>query len=240
MAKVSDNYLELVDKYIFMGGEIRHMNMTEEQKLRTMITYEAYQVWIGNKQIKAMDLCRRISTRIYGDMLERAKHNEEYAALCERLGIRPGKPREYSKLSNDVATLDHIIGRFNNPAVNIEKHKVIDATDWLITEGMKNGYGSDVEKGIKWKMALHNNFDERQQGFENIADTDINITGDVSVVKADRENYSDEFKEKMMKKHGLTMREVEDLMMNDQGEYETAPVEEEDERDIFERSETEK
>ena len=39
--KVSDKYLALVDKFIFMGGSIRHMAMTEEQKLRTLIAYEA-------------------------------------------------------------------------------------------------------------------------------------------------------------------------------------------------------
>ena len=37
--KVSDKYLSLVDKFIFMGGSIRHMAMTEEQKLRTLRTY---------------------------------------------------------------------------------------------------------------------------------------------------------------------------------------------------------
>jgi hypothetical protein len=37
MAKVSDKYLAVVDKFIFNGLSIKHVAMTEEQKLRTMI-----------------------------------------------------------------------------------------------------------------------------------------------------------------------------------------------------------
>lgn len=237
MARVSDNYLDLVDKFIFMGGEIRHMAMTEEQKLRTLIAYEAYQVWMSNKQIRPLDLCRRISARIYGDMLEKAKHNKEYAGNCKRLGIRPGVPREYSKLSNDVATLDHIIGRFNTPTVNIEKAKVIDASDWLIEEGMKVGNDRSVKSGAELKMKLHHDFDERQQGFDNLADTDINITGDVSVVKPNCTNYSPEYLKKLAEKFKMPVEEVQDLIMNADGVYETASKEAEKETDYWEEEE---
>ena len=69
------------------------MAMTEEQKLRTLIAYEAYQVWMSNKQIRPSDLCRRIAARIYGDMLLRAETDPHYRDLCEKLDIRPGVPR---------------------------------------------------------------------------------------------------------------------------------------------------
>lgn len=233
--KVSEKYLTTVDKFIFNGLSIKHMAMTEEQKLRTMIAYEAYQIWMTNKQIRPMDLCRRISARIYGDMLLRAETDPYYADLCKKLNIRPGVPRDYHRLSNDVQTLDHIIGRFSNPTVNIEKAKVIDASDWLIEEGMKSGNDRAVKNGADLKMKLHKDFDEQQQGFENIADTDINITGDVSVVKPDRTNYTDEQKREFAKRFGLPEKEVEELIRNSEGIYETAPVEEEREPDFFER-----
>lgn len=235
--KVSDGYLELVDKFIFKGIELRHMRMTEEQKLRTMIAYEAYQVWITNKQIKAMDICRRISTRIYEDMLSKAAHNPYYAELCDKLGIRPGIGRDYSKLANDVMTLDHIIGMFNAPTAHIERAKVEDASDWLITEGMKSGNDRSVKSGADLKMKLHKDFDEQQQGFDNMADTDINITGDVGVVKVGRTNLTPEEKKKLSIKYGIPEKEVEDLVMNDEGLYETAPEEVEIGKDIYERNE---
>lgn len=232
--KVGDKYLSTVEKFIFSGCSLRHMNMTEEQKLRTMIVYEAYQIWITDKQIRPMDICRRISARIYGDMLARAGKDPVYRQLCEKLRIRPGVPRDYSRLSNDVQTLDHIIGRFNAPTANIEKAKVIDASDWLIEEGMKSGNDRAVKNGADLKMKLNKDFDEQQQGFENLADTDINITADVSVVKPDRKNYTEEEKRALARQFGLPEKEVEDLILNAEGMYETAPMDDMEEApDIF-------
>lgn len=222
--RVGEKYLSTVEKFIFSGCSLRHMNMTEEQKLRTMIVYEAYQIWITDKQIRPMDICRRISARIYSDMLSRAGKDPVYRDLCEKLGIRPGVPRDYGRLSNDVQTLDHIIGRFNAPTANIEKAKVIDASDWLIEEGMKSGNDRAVKNGADLKMKLNKDFDEQQQGFENLADTDINITADVSVVKPDRKNYTEEEKRALAKQFGLPEKEVEDLILNAEGMYETAPM----------------
>ena len=231
--KVSDRYLDKVDKFIFGGQAIQHMAMTEEQKLRTLIAYEAYQVWMSNKQIRPMDLCKRISARIYSDMLTRAEHDPHYRDLCAKLSIQPGKPRDYQRLSNDVQTLDHIIGRFNAPTVNIEKAKVIDASDWLIEEGMKSGNDRAVKNGADLKMKLHKDFDEQAQGFDNLANTDVNITADVSVVKPDRTNYTDEQKREFARRFGLPDKEVDELIRNSDGVYETAPVEAEEGRDIF-------
>lgn len=232
--RVGEKYLSTVEKFIFSGCSLRHMNMTEEQKLRTMIVYEAYQIWITDKQIRPMDICRRISARIYSDMLSRAEKDPVYRDLCAKLGIRPGVPRDYSRLSNDVQTLDHIIGRFNTPTANIEKAKVIDASDWLIEEGMKSGNDRAVKNGADLKMKLNKDFDEQQQGFENLADTDINITADVSVVKPDRKNYTEEEKRALAKQFGLPEKEVEDLILSAGGVYETAPMDDMEEApDIF-------
>ena len=235
--KVSDNYLELVDKFIFSGVPVKDMHMTDEQKMRTMIVYEAYQVWLNNKQIKAMDLCRNIAARIYSDMLNKSMHDPSIAQLCERMKIRPGKCRDYSKLSNDVQTFDHIVGLLNRTAVHIERAKVEDASDWLISDGMSSHNANSVKSGADLKMKLNKDFDEKQQGFENIANTDVNITGDVSVVKQDVENYTDEEKRKFSKQFNLPEKEVEELILNDRGVYETAPEPEEIEKDIYERNE---
>lgn len=233
--KVSEKYLSIVEKFIFSGVSLKHMAMTEEQKLRTMIVYEAYQIWITNKQIRPMEICRRISARIYSDMLLRAERDPKYKELCEKLKIRPGVPRDYSRLANDVQTLDHIVGRFTAPTANIEKAKVVDASDWLIEEGMKSGNDRAVNNGANLKMKLNKDFDEQQQGFENLADTDINITADVSVVKPDRKNYTEEEKRAIAKKFGLSAKEVEDVIQNDEGVYETASLGDldEEEPDIF-------
>lgn len=235
--KVSDAFLEKVDKFIFMGGSIRHMAMTEEQKIRTMIAYEAYQVWLTNKFIRPTDLCRRIAARIYADMLEKAETDARYAEICRKMKIYPGSVRDYNRIANDVQVLEHIIGRFSVKCKNIEQAKVQEASDWLIEEGMKSGNDRAVKNGADLKMKLHKDFDEQAQGFDNLANTDINITGDVSVVKPDRVNYSEEEKKKLAKRFGLPDKEVEELFRNSDGVYETAPEDEDEEPDIFLESE---
>jgi hypothetical protein len=52
-------------------------------------------------------------------------------------------------------------------------------------------------------------------------------------VKPDRTNYTDEQKRALTKKFGLPEKEVDDLIRNSDGVYETAPIEVEEERDIF-------
>ena len=122
--------------------------------------------------------------------------------------------------------------------VNIEKAKVIDASDWLIEEGMKSGNDRAVKNGADLKMKLHKDFDEREQGFDNLASTDVNITADVSVVKPDRTNYTEEQKREFAKRFGLPDKEVDELIRNSDGVYETAPIEVEEERDIFMENES--
>ena len=149
MAKVSDKYLSVVDKFIFNGLSIKHVAMNDEQKLRTMIVYEAYQMWMTDKQIDPMDTCRRIASRIYGDMLMRAENEAHYAALCDKLNIRVGVPRDYDRLANDVYTFDHIVGRFHPRAASggpeTVKLGVLSVTER--SEGNANGMGISVTSG---------------------------------------------------------------------------------------------
>ena len=68
--------------------------------------------------------------------------------------------------------------------------------------------------------------------------TDINITGDVSIIKEGRESMSDEEREKLRKKYGLTEKELVHEMEEINGVYQEVNDEEE-EKDIFEETEKE-
>ena len=67
--------------------------------------------------------------------------------------------------------------------------------------------------------------------------TNINITGDVGVVKEGRESLTDEEREKLRRKYGLTDKELAVQMEEINGVWQ-AP-EEEEERDIFTENEQE-
>lgn len=230
---VSDKYLDRLGKFILGGYPIQDAAMTPPQKLRTMIVYEAYQVFVMNKQIRPVILCRNIARRIYDTYLEKAKNDADALEFCRACGISIGKKRDFCSLTCDVQALNYIVGLLDNPLPAIERAKTVDASDWLITEGKKMGNANSVAKGAELKMRLHKDFDEKEQDFDKTAQSDINISGDVSIIKSDRQNYSLEEKKKLAKRFGGSIQEIEDLIESSNGEYETAPVELMEEDDIF-------
>lgn len=220
MARLSNTYLTLLDKWLYGGyPTLNHFQFTPEQKLRTQIVYEAYQVWLQNKQIDPMDIMRQIANRTYQQYIEKAKLDPETAAFVEKCGIELNNPRTIKQLYNDVEALNHIIGTFTAPVTNIEKAKVVDASDWLIRNGMKTGDGRDVYKGADLKMRLNKDFDEREAGYEDMANTDVTITDDVSIVKPDRTNYTDEEKKRIAKRYGISTKSVIDLVQKADGSF---------------------
>lgn len=214
--------------------------MKPDQRFRAFIAYEAYQIWLQDKQIRPTDIMRRLANREYPTLLLKAQNGDAAAKeYVEALNIRPNVSRTITELANDVAVFNHIVGRFDVPVDNIERAKVQDASDWLIREGMKMGDARSVKSGADIKMALHNNFQEKNDAENQLPVTEINITGDVSVIKRDRANYSDEYKRKLARKYGLTEREVTDMIQSSDGSWQMpAEVEPEQDNDFYADSET--
>lgn len=237
MAKVRDSYLIRLDKWLYNGTTLEHTKMTDEQKLRTEIVYEVYQVWLQNKQIDPMDITRQVADRKYRQMVEQARVDPAMAERCKQLGIGyvcEGSTeitrRGQTALYNDVVALNHIVETYTAPVTAIERAKVVNASDWLIQHGMSTGDGRDVYKGADLKMRLHKDFDEREAGFEDMANADINISDDVSIVKSDRQNYTDEEKRKFAKRFGVSEKSVVELIEKADGSF---GPEEDEGADIF-------
>ena len=88
------------------------------------------------------------------------------------------------------------------------------------------------------KMQLNNNFQEKENAAEQMPESEINITGDVSVVKRDRVNYTDEEKKKFARRYGLTDKQVVDMIQNSEGTWQMPDEqpEPEPEKDIFDEN----
>lgn len=235
MSKPSVNFLEKVDRWILAGIAIDKMAMSPDQRFRALLAYEAYQIWLQDRQIRPIDVMRRLANREYPMILKKAKEGnqtaQEYVAA---MNIREGVPRTITELANDVAVLNHLVSRFNVSTDDIERAKVQDASDWLIREGMKARKFSAVKSGSDIKMQLHDNFRAKENASDQISVGQINITGDVSVVKRDRSNYDPKEIERMRRKYGLSKADVIEMVQSADGTY--APFdfdEEEGERDIF-------
>lgn len=236
MSKLSDKYVDLVERWLYGGVNIQSMAMTPSQKYRAMVVYEAYQRWLQDKQIRPLDLMRKLSAREYPVLLMRADNGDAKAQeLVDDMRIRPGIGRSLTELSNDVALFNHIVDKFQTPIDAIEKAKVVDASDWLIREGMKMGDSRSVKSGADLKMQLYGNFEEKDDPTANQPKSDINITMDVSVIKPDKQNYTPEERRRIARRYGLTDKQVIDLMQNNDGTWQIPgeQPEEDQQPDVF-------
>lgn len=220
MSKPSQEYLTKIEKWILGGHELKRMNMSLVQKFRARVCYEAYQVWLQDKQIQPGTLMRRLSQRDYAELLQRAHTGDEEARLfVDAIGIKPDVPRTVSEISNDVYVLNWLIDRFSTKTNAIERAKVEDASDWLIREGKKMGDAKAVKSGADLKMQLNNNFNESDDAASQMPNTNINITGDVTIVKSDGVNYTEDEIKKLAHQYGLTMTEAREMIQNEDGVY---------------------
>lgn len=240
MSNPSSKYLMKVESFFVGGVALSQMNFTTEQTYRTKLVYEAYQVWLENKQINPSKVLSRLAARDYPLLLERAAHGDAAAQkFVDAMNVRPGVERTVREIASDVYTLNWVISKLDVSAKSIERAKVVDASDWLIREGMKMGDARSVKSGSDLKMALFDNFKDNDDPASQMPNAEINITGDVSVIKRGRVNLSPEERKRIYRKYGLTDKQVTDMIQESNGTWvmPDEDTEEQDERDIFERNE---
>lgn len=229
MSLPSKEYLSRIEKWLLGGLTLERMNMTLVQKFRARLAYEAYQVWMQNKQIRPADLMRRLAARDYDELLfQAAQGNEDAQLYVGALRIRKDEPRTVSEISNDVYVFNWLVGRFSTSESHINRAKYQDAADWLLRTGMQMGGKegiSAVDKGAEKLRVLENNFQEQENAADSMAGMDMQITGDVSVIKSDRVNYTEEEKKRLAAKYHLTPTEVRDMIQNEDGVYEAVDEE---------------
>lgn len=210
MSQVSENFIRQVDRVFLNGYSLKSMNLTDDAKRRITMVKEVYSLFTQNPFLDVRQTLRNIARR-------------------------DGFDRSPVELRNDIYVFNHVVSLLSVANRDVDRIKVDRASDWLMHNGMSSGNDRAVASGAKIKMALNQNFAEESEGYENIAEMPILITNDVSVVKKDRKNLSDEEKEQIFKKYGAKQAEFEELVLNDRGEYESMQhtVAEEPEYDVF-------
>lgn len=230
MSRPSEKALEITKKWFLYNGDmsIESMNMTYPQKYRAKMVYELYHLFLSDKDIDLMEVAGKIAARDYAQLLEQAnnanactspKIQELSRKYVEALKIKPGVGRSYSELSNDVWMLNEIVDNLNQVNLAIEKVKTINDIDWAAREGKKMGDAKAVLAAAGKRMELFNNFDEKQNAKDAVPNTEINITGDVTVVKPDNKNLSEEELKNIFKKYGLSRKDVIEMKENGDGVF---------------------
>lgn len=231
MARPSEKSFDIVKKWFLHNGSIpiESMNMTFSQKYRARLVYELYSMFLADKDIDLIETARRISARDYAQLLEQANNDsastpqkiqELSKKYVDALRIKPGKVRGYSELSNDICMLNYIVDALNTDNLAIQKAKSLADFDFVSREGKKMGDLKAVLSAGKARAELFDNFNEKKNASDQVPHTEINITGDVTVVKPDSKNLTKEELDKLYKKYGISADDVVNMQENGEGIFE--------------------
>lgn len=218
MSQITQGTLARVDKWLSYGTSIESAFPKLEQRYRMQVCAEFYKRWVQNKDIDPRTTCRNIARRDYELFFNQASQGNREAQemmLALHITIDDGgniKPRTVTELNNDVTVCNHIIRFFMTDESPRHKAMYLSSAEWLIKTGKQQNNDRAVDKGMQALANVYNNFDDERDATEEMPDMSrIAITQDVSIVKRDRVNYTDEYKAKMARKYGLTAKDMQDI-----------------------------
>ncbi len=214
MSQPSQSYIQKIIKLSYSGVEPARLHMNLEQEFRARLCLECYQLFSENSAIPIRKLVRNIATRNYGLLMKNAEMGVESAVkMVEALGIKRDesgliKPRSETALSNDIWVVNQLLQQLNTGKKYIHLKMVEDDIDWLRKHGRETGQWQAVNKAADKLMKINRDFQDDDDPVGQMPNPDINITGDVSVVKEGRESLTDEQRRELERKYGLTRAEV--------------------------------
>ena len=218
MSQITQGTLARIDKWLAQGISIETMFPNLEQRYRMQLCAEYYKRWVQNKDIDPRTTCRNIARRDYELFINQAAQgNKEAVAMIQALGITVDdegnvKNRTITELNNDVAVCNHIIRFFTTDESPRHKAMYLSSAEWLIRTGKQQNNDRAVDKGMQALANIYGNFQEEKDATDEMPDMSrIAITQDVSIVKRDRINYTDEEKLRLARKYGLTAKDMREI-----------------------------
>ena len=218
MSAITENTLTRINKWLSYGTSIEMAFPKLEQRYRMQVCAEFYKRWTQNKDIDPRTVCRNIARRDYElFMNQAAQGNKEAQDMVLALHITIDdegnvKPRTVTELNNDVAVCNHLIRFFTTDESPRHKAMYLSGAEWLIRTGKAQNNDRAVDKGMCALAKVYKDFDEEKDATDEMPDMSrISITQDVSIVKRDRVNYSDEYKRAMARKYGLTAQDMRNI-----------------------------
>ena len=218
MSQITKGTLARIEKWLSCGTSIEKAFPKLEQRYRMQVCAEFYKRWQQNNDIDPRTTCRNIARRDYELFFNQAAQgNKEAQAMMLALNIRLDdegniRPRTITEINNDVTVCNHLIRFFMTDESPRHKAMYLSSAEWLIRTGKQQNNDRAVDKGMQALTNVYGNFQEEKDATDEMPDMSrISITQDVSIVKRDRVNYTDEYKAKMARKYGLTAKDMQDI-----------------------------
>lgn len=238
MSQITRGTLARIDKWLSCGTSIEMAFPKLEQRYRMQLCGEFYKRWQQNNDIDPRTTCRNIARRDYELFFNQAAQgNPEAQAMVLALHITLDdegniRPRTVTEINNDITVCNHLIRFFMTDESPRHKAMYLSSAEWLIRTGKQQNNDRAVDKGMQALANVYGNFQEEKDATDEMPDMSrISITQDVSIVKRDRVNYTDEYKQKMARKYGLTAKDMQDI--EEDALLATKPEREEEEPDYF-------
>jgi len=238
MSQPTQNYIDKVVRWAYGQIDLQKMNMRPDQRFRARLALECYHKFMENTAVPVRQMVKRIAARDYALLVKNAAMGiEDAQEMVEALGITQDpatgvvSTRSETNIANDIYVINQLCSRLNVSKQHIQKAMYEDNITWLMGFGRKTGNVSAIKEAQRNLEKINNDFRGDDDPQEQMPNTQINITGDVSVVKEGRQSLSDEERKRLMRKYGLTEKEYAQELEEINGVWQ-APDEEE-EKDIF-------
>ena len=233
MSQPSKGYIDKVVKWTYGQVDLSRINIPLPGQFRARLALECYMLWQQNKTSNVRRMVQNIAARDYQTLMTNAElGNEEAKAMVEALGIRRDdkgtvSARKETEIANDIYVVNQLVGRLAVSKNHIQRAMYEDNIEWLIQFGRKTGNVTAMREAQRNLEKINNDFKDEQNPADALKPgVERNIVGDISIIKPDRQNYTEEEMKAFAKKIGAKLEDVQEFIEGEDGVF--VPAEEED------------
>jgi len=248
MSQPSQNYIDKITRWAQGGVELSRMNLRPDQRFRALLVMNAYRLMIENPTAQPRKVVQNLAARDYALIVANAEMGiAEDVELMQVLGIRRDpqtgavSARRDTEIANDIYCVNALVGRLNVSQNHLDKLLYQANTRWLSKFGQQTGNVSAIREAQRNLEKMNNDWKEDANPADALKPgAERNITGDISIIKPDRENYTDDELRQFAKKIGAKFEDVQEFVEGQDGMMVPADSEEGDEESegqVFDSSE---
>lgn len=244
MSQPSQNYIDKVVRWTYGQVDLARMNIPLAGQFRARLALECYMLWQQNKTSNIRRMVQNIAARDYAMLMQNAAlGSEEAQAMVKALGITRNEAgvvsaRRETEIANDIYVVNQLVGRLSVAKNHIQRAIYEDNIEWLIGFARKTGNVTAMREAQRNLEKINNDFKDEQNPADALKPgAERNITGDISIIKPDRTNYTEEELKAFAKKIGAKFEDVQEMIQNEDGVYvsadgDDAPDDEEQEQEM--------
>lgn len=245
MSQPSQNYIDKVVRWTYGQVDLARMNIPLAGQFRARLALECYMLWQQNKTSNIRRMVQNIAARDYAMLMQNAAlGSEEAQAMVKALSITRNEQtgvvsaRRETEIANDIYVVNQLVGRLSVAKNHIQRAMYEDNIEWLIGFARKTGNVTAMREAQRNLEKINNDFKDEQNPADALKPgAERNITGDISIIKPDRTNYTEEELKAFAKKIGAKFEDVQEMIQNEDGVYvsaegDDAPDDEEQEQEM--------